>query len=84
MLPANQAINDYKNAKELFDQTEPLENVLDYYGGNSEKMFNHLDHDGGLEKSNDVDNKSKYKNLNALKKINKNMKGNLCVAPRSF
>ena len=32
--------------------TEPLENVLDFYGGNQEKMFNH---DDTLE-SNEIDN----------------------------
>ena len=49
LLPENCANLNYKDAIELFDKTEPLENVLDYYGGNSEKMFNHFERDGEIE-----------------------------------
>lgn len=57
---------------------EPLTNVLDYYGGNEEKMRTA---DDFL-----VDNKNgdDLNFLDEFKKMNKHMKGNLLKVPKPF
>lgn len=57
---------------------EPLTNVLDYYGGNEEKMRREEDFL--------VDNKNgdHLDFLEELKKMNKNMHGNLVKVPKPF
>ena len=54
---------------------EPLENVLDFYGGNSDRMRS-VDDDGDRDEGLD--------NLKIMKSLNKNMRGNLCIAPKAF
>lgn len=76
-----QVSNDFRSAliftNKLSDvdikpDCEPLENVLDFYGGNQDKMRMISDemHDGS--------------NVKMMKAMNSNMRGNLCVAPKAF
>ena len=64
---------------------EPLENVLDLYGGNSEKM-RLIDDDllSESEMEHDVYDIQYDNNLKYIKQINKNMQGNLCISPKAF
>ena len=55
------------------DDVEPLENVLDFYGGNQDKMR-------GL----DTPPEDSKENMRRMKQVNSNMRGNLCVAPKAF
>ena len=55
------------------EDVEPLENVLDFYGGNQEKM-----------RGPDTPPEDSKENMKRLKSVNKNMRGNLCVAPKAF
>ncbi len=52
--------------------TEPLANVLEYYGGNDEKMRSELQQ----EESVDI--------LGEMKKMNRNMQGGLVKTPKPF
>ena len=61
---------------EFESEDEPLENVLDFYGGNHDKMrYNNIDEEEETEV---------VSNIKIMKSINKNMRGNLCVAPKAF
>jgi hypothetical protein len=58
------------------EDTEPLCNVLEYYGGNEEKMRRMEDKE--IEAVSDVDIQSE------IRKMNKNMQGNLVKTPKPF
>ena len=109
----NQFLSDFRSARvfaKKLDEidvsgSEPLENVLDFYGGNDEKMREEFDHftdfDSDceddfvrfeqalmLDKFNDSD-PDFLEDANAdyefdMKSVNKNVRGNLVVAPSSL
>ena len=62
---------------EFSSEDEPLENVLDFYGGNHDKMRYNIDEEEAQEHE-------VVENIKLMKSINKNMRGNLCVAPKAF
>ena len=61
---------------EIPEGTEPLCNVLEFYGGNEEKMRN--DNSTESEESESIDIQQE------LKKMNKNMQGSLVRTPKPF
>lgn len=57
-------------------ETEPLGNVLEYYGGNEEKMRSNPE---------DFEDSQKVADIQAeIKKMNKNMLGSLVKTPKPF
>ena len=60
---------------EVPEGTEPLANVLEYYGGNDEKM---------RSKPEDYVDADKYEIQQEIKKMNKHMQGTLVKTPKPF
>lgn len=60
---------------EIPPNTEPLCNVLEYYGGNQEKM---------RKTEEDFDCDSEINIQQEIKKMNKNMQGSLVKTPKPF
>jgi aspartyl/glutamyl-tRNA(Asn/Gln) amidotransferase C subunit len=63
----------FKLSEVKSEGVEPLENVLEFYGGNQDKMR-------GLE----TEPEDSKENMRRMKQVNSNMRGNLCVAPKAF
>ena len=74
------AIDFTQKLNEVQTTVEPLENVLEFYGGNQDKMRKTIS-DEEYEK---IENVRDDSNLKMIKSINKNTRGNLCIAPKSF
>jgi hypothetical protein len=60
---------------EVPEGTEPLANVIEYYGGNDEKM---------RSKAEDYVDADKYEIQSEIKKMNKHMQGTLVKTPKPF
>ena len=76
------ALNFTKKINEVDTEgVEPLENVLDFYGGNEEKMRSGLESDDLESQESQRDARA---NQNILKKNAPDIRGNLVAVPKAF